>query len=120
MSTPPTSGPPSHRDDNRPAQARRAASPAPTRWSGTDTGPLPIPALRPLQRAALSTLRAGRRIARGGLRGVDAANAQQVVAFPTPTVRTLLRYGFIEEEDASGVFRATDHGLRALAVLPAS
>ncbi|XXQ53991.1 hypothetical protein ACA040_002676 [Xenophilus aerolatus] len=120
MSTSPPSGAPSHPDEARPAQARPSASPAPRRWSGADTGPLPTPALRPLQRAALSALSAGRRIARGGLRGVDAANAQQVVAFPTPTVQALLRYGFIEEEDVSGVFRATDHGLRALAVLPVS
>lgn len=120
MSTSPPSRLPAQRDAGRSAQARRSPSPAPTRWSGTDTGPLPVPALRPLQRAALSTLRAGRRIAKGGLRGVDAADAQQVVAFPTPTVQALLRYGFIEEEDASGVYRATDHGLRALAVLPAS
>ncbi|MBS0429318.1 MAG: hypothetical protein JSR41_18730 [Proteobacteria bacterium] len=120
MSTPPPPGPPAHRDAGRPAPAQCSSSPAPTRWSGTDTGPLPVPVLRPLQRAALSTLRAGHRIAKGGLRGVDAADAQQVVAFPTPTVHALLRYGFIEEEDTSGVYRATDHGLRALAVLPAS
>ena len=93
-------------------------APAPTRWSGTDTGPFAVAALRPLQRAALAALGAGHRIARGGLRGVDAADAQRVVAFPTPTVAALLRYGFIEEEDATGVYRATDHGLRALAQLP--
>ncbi len=117
MSSSPPSGPRSRRPTPRPG-ARRSPAPAPTQWSGTDTGPFPVPGLRPLQRAALSTLHSGSRIARGGLRGVDAADAQQVVAFPTPTVQALLRYGFIEEEDHSGVYRATDHGLRALEVLP--
>lgn len=91
----------------------------PTCWSGADTGPFATPALRPLQRAALSALRDGGRIAQGGLRGVDADDAQHVTAYPTPTVRALLRFGFIEEDEASGVYRATDHGLRALEVLPA-
>jgi hypothetical protein len=84
------------------------------------TAALPVSRLRPLQRAALSTLSTGNRIACGGLRGVDAADAQHVVAFPTATVQALLRYHFIEQEDdARGVYRATDDGLRALAVLPA-
>lgn len=85
-----------------------------------DRAALPVSRLRPLQRAALSTLSAGSRIACGGLRGVDAADAQHVVAFPTATVQALLRYHFIEQEDhARGVYRATDDGLRALALLPA-
>ncbi|MDI3380481.1 hypothetical protein ACFPPF_09395 [Xenophilus aerolatus] len=106
----------------RPTSAAAPARPLPARSTDgpSSADSRDVPRLRPLQRAALNALSDGSRIAMGGLRGVDAAHAQRVVAFPTPTVQALLRWGFIEEEErARGVYRVTDHGRRALAVLPA-
>jgi hypothetical protein len=86
------------------------------RWSGQDTGPLGPPNLVRSQWQALVELRAGHLIARTGLRGLSADDSRQFRTYSAPTISALLRYGFIREVD--GAYDITDHGLRALEVLP--
>lgn len=86
------------------------------RWSGKDTGPLVAPSLVRSQWQALVELRAGHLIARTGLRGLSADDSRRFRTYPAPTISALLRYGFIREVD--GAYDITDHGLRALEVLP--
>lgn len=86
------------------------------RWSGHDTGPLGTPSLVRAQWQALVDLRAGHLIARTGLRGLDADDVRRFRPYAAPTIAALMRYGFIREVD--GAYDITDHGLRALEVLP--
>lgn len=102
-----------------PPPAAQLAPEPPTavrRWSGNDTGPLGPPNLVRSQWQALVELRAGHLIARTGLRGLSANDDRHFRTYPAPTITALLRYGFIREVD--GAYDITDHGLRALEVLP--
>ena len=110
--------PPLNRDEPPGSSARRSDEPpaAVRRWSGRDTGPLGAPSLVRSQWQALVELRAGHLIAHTGLRGISADDARQFRTYPAPTISALLRYGFIREVD--GAYDITDHGLRALEVLP--